>query len=663
MSANDRRRFSATQALSIIHKIADDESGDEDDNENSDNYSDSDEHDTSGNESDDDSEAGAVNDDVPEQVDALTASQNAQEPEDMSISDYHAELNRGRGRGRDFGGGRGIGRGRGGSGNSRGRGLRGNGRGGSGANAGECAHNLAQPVRPALPDEEIARDGTVWKRMAFGEELPGRLSQQNILKELPGPTPYAKRNIEDESATSAFKLLIDEPLLRHIQRSTVAEARLQLDDNTWNMSLAELDAFVAILYARGALGAKGTSVKDMWDTTWGAAFFRETMPRNRFLEIMKYLRFDLRTTRSVRLQADKFALASEPWNRFIANSILCYKPGENITIDEQLFPTKARCKWTQYIASKPDKYGIKFWLAADVKSKYLVNGFPYLGEDEQRPQGVRLADHVVMRLMEPYLGKGRNVTTDNYFTSLKLCNELTSKKTSIVGTVNKIRREVPASANDVSSPMFSTNLLTHQGITMTTYRCKRNKNVVLFSTLHRSVSIDGTEKKKPETIQFYNATKFGVDVVDQMARKYSVKASSRRWPVQVFYNVLDLAAINAWVLYKETTNKRISRRKFILQLCNELRQAYIATPPRALVAGTGQPAEVDGNDVGVEPQPPKRRRRHCQVATCKGNKGCEICSMCKKVVCGTCTLKKRIVTEIRCVTCGDNQSHPAPATE
>jgi hypothetical protein len=75
--------------------------------------------------------------------------------------------------------------------------------------------------------------------------------------------------------------------------------------------------------------------------------------------------------------------------------------------------------------------------------------------------GVRLADHVVMRLMESYLGKGRNVTTDNYFTSLKLCNGLTSKKTSIVGTVNTIRREVPASANDVSSPMFSTNLLTH----------------------------------------------------------------------------------------------------------------------------------------------------------------------------------------------------------
>jgi len=39
----------------------------------------------------------------------------------------------------------------------------------------------------------------------------------------------------------------------------------------------------------------------------------------------------------------------------------------------------------------------------------------------------------------------------------------------------------------------------------------------------------------PETIDFYNLTKYGVNVINQMARKYSVKASSRRWPVQAFF--------------------------------------------------------------------------------------------------------------------------------
>lgn len=70
---------------------------------------------------------------------------------------------------------------------------------------------------------------------------------------------------------------------------------------------------------------------------------------------------------------------------FVKNCRACFKPGANVTVDEQLFPTKARCKFTQYMANKPDKFGIKFWLAADVDTKYLLNGFPFLGKDDTRP--------------------------------------------------------------------------------------------------------------------------------------------------------------------------------------------------------------------------------------------------------------------------------------
>ena len=82
---------------------------------------------------------------------------------------------------------------------------------------------------------------------------------------------------------------------------------------------------------------------------------------------------------------DKFVHISEKWNKFIEIYIACYQPGDNITIDKQLFPTKARFSFTQYIASKPDKFGIKFWLAADT-SKYLINGFPYLGKVRYKAQ-------------------------------------------------------------------------------------------------------------------------------------------------------------------------------------------------------------------------------------------------------------------------------------
>ena len=84
--------------------------------------------------------------------------------------------------------------------------------------------------------------------------------------------------------------------------------------------------------------------------------------------------------------------------------------------------------FTQYMPNKPDKFGIKFWLAVDEESKYILNAIPYLGKDESRPSTQRLSDNVVMTLMEPFVGKGRNVTTDNFFTSFLLAKELKKKR-------------------------------------------------------------------------------------------------------------------------------------------------------------------------------------------------------------------------------------------
>ena len=64
------------------------------------------------------------------------------------------------------------------------------------------------------------------------------------------------------------------------------------------------------------------------------------MARNRFIEMMRFLRFDYKQTRSHRLATDKLALTSTIWNTFVENRLKHYRPGTNITVDEQLFPTK-----------------------------------------------------------------------------------------------------------------------------------------------------------------------------------------------------------------------------------------------------------------------------------------------------------------------------------
>ena len=190
--------------------------------------------------------------------------------------------------------------------------------------------------------------------------------------------------------------------------------------------------------------------------------------------------------------------------------------GQNITIDEQLFPTTARCRFKQYTVHCEQARYIwhKVLAYADVDSKYVVNGFPYLGKDETRPASQSLGESVVLRLMEPFKGKGRNVTTDNFFTSLKLSDELKKKDTSLVGTVNRIRREVPVSAAETNSELPSTKVFNHGDTTLTAYRCKRNKNVSVLSNMHLSITIGSSDKKKPEVKSsktFIQGAKIAVD--------------------------------------------------------------------------------------------------------------------------------------------------------
>ncbi|XP_035233454.1 uncharacterized protein LOC118205262, partial [Stegodyphus dumicola] len=132
-------------------------------------------------------------------------------------------------------------------------------------------------------------------------------------------------------------------MVKRIQSCTVADTRRQLRDySNWHVTLEELEAFYALLYARGALGHSKLCADDLWKKNRGPPVFKETMSRNRFREIMWYLRFDVRCTKADRLATSRYALASETWYKLMENCYLCYNPGPEITIDEQLLPCKSR---------------------------------------------------------------------------------------------------------------------------------------------------------------------------------------------------------------------------------------------------------------------------------------------------------------------------------
>ena len=130
----------------------------------------------------------------------------------------------------------------------------------------------------------------------------------------------------------------------------------------------------------------------------------------------------------------------------------------------------------------------------------MANGFPYVGKDESRSTDERVSDRVVMKLADPYLKKGRNITTDNYFASVKLAKLLKSKNTSLLGTLNKMGIEVPSEIKNMRDDQFATKLYKSDDyILLTVYQGKRKKNVLLLSTLQSKCRCYHSRQPKENT--------------------------------------------------------------------------------------------------------------------------------------------------------------------
>ena len=71
------------------------------------------------------------------------------------------------------------------------------------------------------------------------------------------------------------------------------------------------------------------------------------------------------------------------------------------------------------MASKPDKYEQKYWLAVNVDSG---NAFLYSSKDEFGGTNKHDADQVMMKFLQPYYSQERNGITDNYFTDFMQLN-------------------------------------------------------------------------------------------------------------------------------------------------------------------------------------------------------------------------------------------------
>lgn len=100
---------------------------------------------------------------------------------------------------------------------------------------------------------------------------------------------------------------------------------------------------------------------------------------------------------------------------------------------------------------------------------------------------------------------------------------------------------------------------------------KKKKAVIVLSTMHDYDTKD-PDTNKPSQIQDYNITKGGVDTVDLMCSRISTSRRTQRWPMVVFFRLLDLAGINSRRIFQFNSPgvKNNSRREYLFELALEL---------------------------------------------------------------------------------------------
>ncbi|CAG5871553.1 unnamed protein product [Menidia menidia] len=115
-----------------------------------------------------------------------------------------------------------------------------------------CKKQKTADVGTMPGSTEKAKDGTVWSHWKVGDfSVPE--TPQTAFNGSGGPTDSAKRNIT--SPLRSFLCLLDLNMLLTIRDCTVHEAHRT--NPSWQMSVYELMAFLAILFRRAAMGYIG----------------------------------------------------------------------------------------------------------------------------------------------------------------------------------------------------------------------------------------------------------------------------------------------------------------------------------------------------------------------------------------------------------------------
>ena len=386
------------------------------------------------------------------------------------------------------------------------------------------------------------------------------------------------------SALDFFQLYFTPGLVDEIVQHTNTYAYIEIakensnklcyteSDGSWcDTNPNEILRLIGILIYFGLVPIKGAS-----DYYWSTAtlfhglWARSFMPRLRFRALMAllYVVDPLNEPAGNKLRK-VLGFINFLKGRFKA----LYQPRQHVAIDERMVKSRHRSGIRQYIRDKPTKWGIKYWVLADSSNAYVVDFNIYAGRAEGGISQHGLAYDVVRKLMLDYEGQGYHLFCDNFYSSVTLARHLYERGILYTGTILETRRDFPASMKGGKKwakskprgamrwardpPVLALQWLDNKVVSMISTSANANDKVQAI----RKATVGGVwdpyrRVDQPQVIHDYNHFMNAVDRSDQVVATHSVHRRSMRWWKAVFFDAIDTAVVNSFILFTE------HRRKF-----------------------------------------------------------------------------------------------------
>ena len=198
---------------------------------------------------------------------------------------------------------------------------------------------------------------------------------------------------------------------------------------------------------------------------------------------------------------------------------------------------KGRSSVKQYLPLKPIKRGYKVWCLCDPITVYLFNYQIYLGKEETSGKEIPLDERVVFDLISGHNFQGKHLYFDNFFTSLRLLENLKLQNIKACGSITPDRAGIPSDfvkknrmqRGDCKSIITSNSIV---------FIWMDTKHVVLASNYHKEnevVSICRRLQNDQRTmiacltaIKDCNQFSHGVDLFNQRISCYNLDRKSKK---------------------------------------------------------------------------------------------------------------------------------------